>query len=307
MRAEREVRRNSLGHHVGPLRQHARIDMAAVIAPRPTVERAVLDRGQVVGHQVAANLVTLVDHGPQHLGVGLEAHAIRVAQPACEESLGTALDVDFPDRSTAFFGRNAVLADVAVGADRYVKLGTVAIGDDVFGPVVVDAGRQLGHQRWRRGDLGLAFDVRHLHQRIGVGNEELVADQHHAERRGKVLQEHFLDFSHTIVVGVAQQRNAVGARGTGAGALHDHAHHFVPDLCEQPVAAILGFLRLGRRIALGHEHVAVGQHIDPARMVEPARQRCHREAAGRRRPGGVGPTDGGRDVDGRDQRLVGSG
>ena len=47
----------------------------------------------------------------------------------------------------------------------------------------------------------------------------------------------------------------------------------------------------GWRIRLCHEHVAVGQHVQPARMVEIARERAHgRPGGGDRAPSAGQPT-----------------
>ncbi|MNU93079.1 hypothetical protein D3C71_830110 [compost metagenome] len=302
VRAQRVVGRQRLGHALGLLRRDARIDHAAPVAPGPAVEGALFHRGEVVGHEVAADLVALVHHGPQHVRLGLPAQAVGVAQAAGEQALLAALRIDLPDRGAALFGRHAVLADVAVGADRDVQLAAVGAGDDVLGPVVVEAGGQRRHHGGRGADRGLALGVGHLHERVGVGDEELVADQRHAVGRCQVRQEHLLHLGQAVAVGVAQQGDAVGAGHAGARAAHDLAHDPVAHRGDRAAgAAAFGF---GRLVALGHQHVAVGQGVDPARVVQPARQRRHAQAFGGGGRGGVGPADGGRHVDGGDQRLV---
>ena len=54
-----------------------------------------------------------------------------------------------------------------------------------------------------------------------------------------------------------------GARRAGAGALHELLH--------QPALDALAVFRLGRRVGLGDQDVAVRQHRQPARMVEAGR------------------------------------
>ena len=60
VRPERIIGRNCAGDHVRTRRFDAGVDAAAVIAPRPAVERTVPDLGQVVGNEVAAEFVALV-------------------------------------------------------------------------------------------------------------------------------------------------------------------------------------------------------------------------------------------------------
>ena len=132
MRAQCRVRRQRLGHQVGPLRLDPLINVQAVVAVRPAIKPAVAHRGQIVGYQIAADLVALVGDGPQRTGHRLERHAVRVAQAGCEQALGAGIQIDLPDRGAALLLVEAVLADVAVGADRCVELAAIAAGDDVL-------------------------------------------------------------------------------------------------------------------------------------------------------------------------------
>ena len=68
-------------------------------------------------------------------------------------------------------------------------------------------------------------------------------------------------FRDAIAVRVAQQRYAVGARHTGACALHHDAH--------DPALDAFAIGGSWRRIGFGDKHVAVRQYINPARMLEP--------------------------------------
>jgi hypothetical protein len=183
VRAQRVVGRHGLGHQVGPCRPDAVVHVAAVIAVGPAVEDAIAHRSQVVGHQVAADLVALVDHRPERAGPGRPAHAVGVAQAGGEHAVLAGFGVHFPNGGAAGFGLHAALADVAVGAHGHVELAAVGIGDDVFGPVVVDgAGRKVHDLDGRRRDAGLARLVGKAHDGIGVGHVKIIAHQHHAER-----------------------------------------------------------------------------------------------------------------------------
>ena len=64
MRAQCIVRDDGTLDQIRALGLHALIDVLAEVAVGPPVESAVLHRGHVVRHQVAADLVALVDGGP---------------------------------------------------------------------------------------------------------------------------------------------------------------------------------------------------------------------------------------------------
>ena len=161
------------------------------------------------------------------------------------------------------------------------------------------AAGQIADPGGRRIDLGLPGLVRKFHDRIGIGDIKIVADQHHAERRIQSIhcaEEDAARLGNSVAVGVAQQRDAVGARHAGAGP-------FLKLLVDESLDA-RGVVRLGRCVAFGDQHVAVRQHIDGAGMIEPAGEGIHRHAAG-----GLGlvtgwPAGGGCDVDRRYPGLL---
>ena len=139
--------------------------------------------------------------------------------------------------------------------------------------------------------------VGNAHDRVGVGDVERVADERHAERRVAVLSRNGrLHLGDAVAVGVAQQRDAIRARHRAAGLL------LVP--LEEPALDALAVLGPRRRVGLGDEHVAVRQHVEPARMIEAARECGDGRAAGGGRRRAVGPADGFDDVDrGKERRL----
>ncbi len=295
MGAERVVGCHRDGDQVGPRRLRPLVDVLAVVAVGPAVERAVAHRGQVIGDEVAADLVALVDDREQGVGLGLPGQSVRVAQAGGEEPLGAGLRVDLPDRGPAFLVRHALLADVAVRADRRVEPAAVAAGDDVLGPVVIDrAARQVDDLASRLADSRLARLVREAHDRVGVGDVEVVADERHAERRHQPFEEGGTALRDAVAVAVAQQGDPVRARHAGAGARHHLLHDPALD-----AAAVF----LGRRVGLGDEHVAVRQHVKPARMRQAGRVRRDRQAARGSGPRARRPADGGCDVDGRKDGL----
>ncbi|MNJ53787.1 hypothetical protein D3C77_491970 [compost metagenome] len=98
------------------------------------------------------------------------------------------------------------------------------------------------------------------------------------------------------MIAVAQQADAVGAGHTGTGAAHCLLHH--------PAANALAVLWLGWRVGLCNQYIAIGQHIEPARMVQAFGKGRHLRArcAGRLRA--LGPADRRRHVDRGDQGFV---
>ena len=71
-------RRHGLGEIVAPPRE-ARVLVVADVEPRPAVEGARLDAGRVVGRQVVAERVALVDRAPQRRGLRLNGQAGAIA------------------------------------------------------------------------------------------------------------------------------------------------------------------------------------------------------------------------------------
>ena len=96
-------------------------DVLAVIAVRPAVEAAVLHRCHVVGDQIGAELVPLVDDRPQRAALRLEAQAVRIAQAAREYSPAAGGAVDLEDVGAIVLGLHPILGDVAVGADASIE------------------------------------------------------------------------------------------------------------------------------------------------------------------------------------------
>ena len=124
--------------------------------------------------------------------------------------------------------------------------------------MVVDrAARQVGKLGARSGDLSLALLVGEAHHRVGVGHVEVAADQRHAERREQVPEEDGSGFGAAVPIGVAQERDPVGAGDTSTGHLLNLLHG--------PALEALGLL--GRLVGFGDQHVAVGQDVDPARTA----------------------------------------
>ncbi|MNE40528.1 hypothetical protein D3C80_1345560 [compost metagenome] len=101
------------------------------------------------------------------------------------------------------------------------------------------------------------------------------------------------------MVGIAQQGDAVGAGHGRAGAFHRLAHG--------PAADALAIFGLGWRVGLGHQHIAVGQQVEPAWVVEAAGEGFDLRPWRSGRLAAFWPADGGGDVYGGDQCFDRSG
>src|SRR5690606_19482462 len=160
VRAEAVVGGDRLGDLLRVFRAHPVIHVLAPVGPGPPVEAAVAHGRQVVGHQVRADLVTLVDHSPELPAARLDGQCGGVAQAGGIGAVHAGFGVDLPDHGAVGLGDHAAFGDVAVGADADVQEAAVGAGGHRLGPVVVDLRRELGERLGRAGaGLGLAGPV----------------------------------------------------------------------------------------------------------------------------------------------------
>src|SRR5439155_5774114 len=92
--------------------------MLSVIAVGPAIESAVAHRGEIIGDEIATELITLVHDRPERTSLWLPAHPIRIAQARGEQAALPARRVDLQDGGAPLLFLKTVLADIAVGADR---------------------------------------------------------------------------------------------------------------------------------------------------------------------------------------------
>ncbi len=116
------------------------------------------------------------------------------------------------------------------------------------------------------------------------GHVQTIAHQCHAKGCVQPGEKLGAYVSHAAAMGVAQQGDAVGAGHSGASTPHEQAH--------EPAFDALAITGLGRRIGFGHQHVAVGQHVEPTRMVQIACERVHLSTLCRLRLRTRGPAHG---------------
>ena len=86
----------------------------------------------------------------------------------------------------------------------------------------MEPARQVGDLHAWRVDLSFPVRIGEAHDRVGIGDVEVVADKRHAERRVEVFEENGSRFRNAIAVGVAQERDAVRARDAGPRPLLRH-------------------------------------------------------------------------------------
>src|SRR5690606_36868038 len=209
--AEGVVRDDGAGDLVLILRFHPWVDVLAEVAVGPAVEAAFLDRGKVVGHQVLAQFVTLVDHRPQGAGVRLDGQGGGDAQAGGVGLVGSGFGVYLPDHGAVDFGLHAAFGDVAVGADADVQVAAVFADGQRLGPVVVDRRRQAGDLARRAAGPGLTVLVVEAHQLVLIGHVQVALVQGHTVGRVEVFGEHRLQLIAAVTIGVAQQGQAVAA------------------------------------------------------------------------------------------------
>jgi hypothetical protein len=150
VRPERIVRLDRLGNEVGPLRLDAIIDVLAKIAVRPAIEAAIQHRSHVIRHQVAADLVALVDDDPELTALRIPRQAVRIAQAGGEETRLFRGEIDLQHGGAVLLFLQPVLADIGIGSDRRIELRAVLRGGHVLGPVVVPPRGQVDDLlRWR--------------------------------------------------------------------------------------------------------------------------------------------------------------
>ncbi|MCY1448980.1 hypothetical protein D9M71_656950 [compost metagenome] len=111
------------------------------------------------------------------------------------------------------------------------------------------------------------------------------------------MQKHRAGFRDPIVVLVAQQSDAVGAGHPGSGTPHEFLH--------DPAANAFAVFGFGGCIGFRDQHIAIGQYIKPARVIQVFGKSGHLGAIGGDGLRTLRPADGRGDVHGRDQGFVG--
>ena len=109
------------------------------------------------------------------------------------------------------------------------------------------------------------------HDRVGIGNVEIRADQRHAEWGGQVVEEDAARIRLAVALGVAQQGDAIAfPRFTSRS--HPGFHHAHDDVFRPPDRLDV------RRLGFDNQNIAIGQDVDRARMLEALRERLDLQA-----------------------------
>ncbi len=130
---------------------------------------------------------------------------------------------------------------------------------------------------------------------IGIAEVKTLTDQRHTEGLILTLNEDMSGFGHAITVVISPERHSVGADPDGLHA----AHGFLSRALHQ------GFGLCDHFAGFGHQHIAIRQNLDPARMIEAGGKRIDRQARRARGDVSVFPTLGDRQFQGHDALLLG--
>jgi hypothetical protein len=175
------------------IRRHSRIHVLSVIAERPTIKAAIFHRRHVIRHEIAAELIALVDCCPQRARLRLPVHAVGIAKARGKYSPLTGGRIDLEDRRAVFLLVEAVLSDIAVGADRGVEPRSIAACNHVLRPVMIDwPSRQVGNFDAGIGDPRHTLGIGEAYDGVGIGDVEIVTNEGHAERRVQALEKNRL-------------------------------------------------------------------------------------------------------------------
>ena len=125
--------------------------------------------------------------------------------------------------------------------------------------LVVWPGRKGGDCLTRTGDTRGAGFVVETEDRIGIGDIEIGADERHSEWRVESSDEGRSHIGDAVIVRIAQKHDTVSARDRRTGLLHEKLHEKTLDTLSE--------FGLRRRCGFRDEDIAVGQNMEPARVI----------------------------------------
>ena len=164
--------------------------------------------------------------------------------------------------------QNSVFPRIAVRSHGREELGSVGAGDDVLGPVVIDATAGKIDDLYRCSNDGSRTGcVREADDPVGVRDVKLVTDQRHAEGGMQIRDERRSCVGDTVAVGVAEQNDPVRAWHPSTGSSLEESEE--KSLDTSRVVGTLG------RVRLGYEHVTIGKNVERARVVQTTRKGAH--------------------------------
>ena len=150
----------------------ARILVAAGVIPGPPVESAFFYRRHVVGHEVIAERIALVDGAPQVAGLRIDPEtAARVADARCVHLHELAVRRVLENRGAVEFGRLLIrVVDVRGGADADEHLLTVFRKDHVARPVSTALRKIFDDDLGSAASFQVAALIREPHNRVRVAD-----------------------------------------------------------------------------------------------------------------------------------------
>src|SRR5512146_1961963 len=146
---DEDVGGQHLRAEVGMLVAEARILVLADVVPGPAVEAAIFYMGDVVGNEIVAEAVALVDGGPEFAGFGVDGDADGVADAGGVDALAGSVRIEFEDVGAMVLGGIVVgVVDVGARADGdehlFVVLGEVNSASPVSAAAKAAAAREVG-------------------------------------------------------------------------------------------------------------------------------------------------------------------
>src|ERR1700694_5297107 len=123
--------------------------ISADVIPRPPVEASLLDVSDVVGRSVVAQLVALIDRGPEQPRLRIDRDPYWIANARCIHTQASAVRIGFQDIRTMDFNRVVIsVIDVRMRTDRDVHFAAVARKRDVARAVTSAAESPATGQVW---------------------------------------------------------------------------------------------------------------------------------------------------------------
>src|SRR5579864_406944 len=231
----------------------ARIVEAAHVIPRPAVEAAFLDVGNVVGNQVVAQAIALVGGAPNLAGLGMHLQPHAVADAVGIDAHAAAIRIEFQDiRAVKFLGIVVRILDVGVRSHRDVHLLAIAREGDVPSPVSLAA--ELS------GSAGQ------------IGNDHLLGSGRFQIANMIRKTDHGSRIAHVHPLRIVARRIKSDAKGTVEAGGKDAGGLGLAILVYAAKDLDLSCL------ALRQKEISVGRGAHQARFVEPGRVEFHLEA-----------------------------
>jgi len=171
-----------LADEIGALRMNPGIDVLPVIAIRPSIESAVLHRGQVVRHEVGDDLVAFVDDCPQSMALRFPSSA-RLGCAGRLRRCHLPVAQSTSQMAARFFSASIPFSVMLLfEPDADIQQRSILARDEALRPVMVNGTtRQLGERGSLPGDCRIALLVVVANDGVGIRDIKIVAHKRHAE------------------------------------------------------------------------------------------------------------------------------